>query len=151
MTADPPAQANEKRDPHEKHQGTFTEEQLYVEVTRAWCKLRSRQLRRERPLRGYVFGWHFVLSVERSPVNVHAVIRSIFEIVGSNPLAVNDGVLSLPLRIEKEGPLDTVAAWWQPWARQRASVSTTSSCQTGRIVVLTLAPHDHQPDSGASQ
>lgn len=41
MNAKRPVQTDEERDPHEKYQGPYTEEQFYVAVTRAWCKLPS--------------------------------------------------------------------------------------------------------------
>ena len=151
MSAERPAQTDEERGPHEKYQGPYTEEQLYVAVTRAWCKLPSRQLRRERPMRGYVCGWHFVSSVERSPVNLDAVIRAVFEIVSPTPSAINDDSSSLTLRIEKDGPLDPVAAWWRPIDEPEGLGIHYVELSNGTIALLTLAPHDHQPDPGASQ
>jgi|SRR5215831_3175580 len=151
MSADSPAQTDEKRDPYKKYQGPYSEEQLYVVVTRTWCKLASRQSRRERPVRGYVFGWHFVTSIERSPVNVHDVLRTVFEIVSPTSAAVNDGAIALTLRAEKDGPLDPVAAWWRPIREPEGFGVHYVELSNGTVAVLTLAPRDHQPDPGASQ
>ena len=98
-----------------------------------------------------VCGWHFVSSVERSSVNVHAVIRTAFEIVSPTPSAINDGALSLTLRIEKDGPLDAVAAWWRPIDEPEGFGVHYVELSNGTIVLLTIAPHDHQPDPGASK
>jgi hypothetical protein len=83
--------------PPAKVQWPYTETDLYLVVTRGWCELPSRQARREHPIGGYIFGWHFVASVERTPVPVPIVARTILKVVCRRD-SPNDGAVSLALR-----------------------------------------------------
>lgn len=145
------AKPNASTNTYEKVQGPYTEEALYLAVTRSWCRLPSRQVRRERTLREYIFGWHFVTSVERVPVDVKAIIGVILQIVtrSSSP---HDGALSLPVRTEKQGPLgDAVAAWWHLIPGQDELGVHYVELIDGVLGLLTVGSLDHQPDPGDSR
>lgn len=151
MSADSPDQPDTPPDPHKKFQGPYTEEELYVATTRAWCRIPNRHVRRARPMRGFVLGWHFVSSLERQPVDLSNVIAAILKIVSPPPGAPNDGALSLPLRSEKEGPLDPVSAWWQLIAGSDELGVHYVELSNATVALLTIARHDDQPDAGESK
>jgi hypothetical protein len=116
MNADPPPlrPAADPGQPPAKVQGPYTETDLYLAVTRGWCELPSRQARREHPIGGYIFGWRFVASVERTPVPVPIVAWAILKVVCRRN-SPNDGAVSLSLSAERRSPFDAVAAWWWPF------------------------------------
>lgn len=151
MSADQAEQTETPPDPYKKLQGPYTEEDLYVAVIRGWSRISSRHTRRDRPWRGFVLGWHFVSSVERVPVELRTVVASILKIVSPLPSAVNDGASALPLRSEKQGPLDAVAAWWQPIENSDGLGIHYVELSSATVALLTIATRDDQPDPGDSQ
>lgn len=150
MSAKSPDQPDTPPDPYRKLQGPYTEKDIYVAVIRAWSDIPSRHTRRERPWRGFVLGWHFVSSVERQPVDLRDVVAAILQIVSPPSGTPNDGALSLPLRSEKEGPLDPVSAWWQLIAGSDELGVHYVELSTATVALLTAARHDDQPDPGES-
>ena len=54
------------------HESASLEEELYVAMTRAWCRAFSRPQRRESPLRRHVFGPLFAERVVRGRGNIDA-------------------------------------------------------------------------------
>jgi hypothetical protein len=52
-------------------------------------------------MRPFVFGWHFLHSVERLPVDLKNVVSAVVEVVSPRPSAENEGAIALPLRSEK--------------------------------------------------
>ena len=150
MNADSP-DSDTTTEPHKKHQGPYTEEEFYVAVTRSWSQIPNRHTRRERPMRGFVLGWHFMSSVERSPVDLRSVVAAILRIVSPPPSAANDGAISLPLRSAKQGPLDPVAAWWQPIDGSDELGVHYVELSNSTVALLTVAIQHDQPDPGDSQ
>lgn len=151
MSAKSPDQPDTPPDPYKKYQGPYTEEDLYVAVVRGWSRISSRHTRRERPWRGFILGWHFVSSVERLPVDLRTVVASIVKIVSPLPGAANDGAVSLPLRSEKQGPLDAVAAWWQPIENSDGLGIHYVELSSATVALLTVAQQNNQPDPGESK
>jgi hypothetical protein len=151
MSAKSPDQTDTPTQPHEKHQGPYTEQDIYLAVTRAWSGIPNRHTRRERPMRGFVLGWHFVSSVERLPVDLKNVISAILSIVSPLPSAENDGATALPLRSEKQGPLDPVTAWWMAIENSDGLGVHYVELSRATVVLLTVARQEDQPDPGDSQ
>lgn len=90
--------------------GPYTDEDLHVAVTRAWCRLPSRRVRREHPMRGYVFGWHFPASLARAPVESAAVVQAVLRVVCHRSTPSGRSV-SLPVADTPPGLLDAARAW----------------------------------------
>lgn len=130
---------------YSKVQGPYSEEDLYVAVTRAWCRLPSRQIRRERPVREYVFGWRFVSSVERLPTDVKSIIRAVLQIVTRSP-SPNDSAIAMPLETEADGQMDAVAAWWHLIEATDDLGVHYVERTNGTLALLTVAGQDEQPD-----
>jgi hypothetical protein len=142
--------ASDAPPPYTKIQGPYSDEELYLAVTRAWCRLPSRQIRRERTLREYIFGWRFVTSVERTPVDVKSIIRAVLQIVSRSPVP-NDGAVSLALPPDKRGVLDASAAWWHPIHGADDLGVHYVELQNGTLALLAVASRADQPDPGDSQ
>lgn len=151
MSANPPDQTETHTEPYKKHQGPYTEQDLYVAIVRAWTGIPSRHTRRERPMRMFVLGWHFVSSVERQAVDLKNVVSAVVKIVSPRPSAENEGAIALPLRSEKQGPLDAVTAWWQPIEGSDERGVHYVELSNATVVLLTVAAQDDQPDPGDSQ
>jgi hypothetical protein len=151
MSAKSPDQTETPTEPHKKHQGPYTEQELYVAVVRAWSGIPNRHTRRERPMRMFVFGWHFLHSVERLTVDLKNVVSAVVKIVSPRPSAENEGAIALPLRSEKQGPLDAVTAWWQPIEDSDGRGVHYVELSNATVVLLTVAAQDDQPDPGDSQ
>lgn len=148
MSANPPDQTETYR----KHQGPYTEQDLYVAIVRAWSVIPNRHIRRERPMRMFVLGWHFVSSVERQTVDLKNVVATVVKIVSPRPSAENEGAIALPLRSEKQGPLDAVTVWWHPIEDSDGrGVHYVELSGNATVVLLTVAVLDDQPDPGDSR
>jgi hypothetical protein len=136
--------------PSPKLHGPYTDEDLHLMVMRGWCRLPSRQVRRERTLREYFFGWHFVASVERAPVDMKVVIQTILQIV-CRSASPNDGAVFMPLPDKQRGPLDAVAAWWHGLEGEDGLGIHYVELRSGQLTLLTLADLDDQPNPSNSQ
>jgi hypothetical protein len=146
----PPPPDSHPEQPPARVQGPYTETDLYLAVTRGWCELRSRHVRREHPIGEYIFGWYFVASVERTPVPVPIVARTILKVVCRRD-SPNDGAVPLSLPGEQRGPFDAVAAWWWPFDEVDDLGIHYVELRAGDLAILTVGEKDAQPHPGDSQ
>jgi hypothetical protein len=95
--------------------GIRTEEDLYAEVTRAWCRMLSRERRRKRPLRRYVFGPDFALSVLTGGTTAYArQVASVCALLACRYPWPNAGAESSPQEHSPSEGLDPALTWWRP-------------------------------------
>jgi hypothetical protein len=109
--------------------GPYTDEDLHIAVTRAWCRLPSRRVRRAHPIRGYVFGWHFASSMARVPVDSAAVVQGVLRIVCQR-VTGGGRLVPLPLPTKAPGLLTSVVVWWRAFVEALAQTSGRSSRPT---------------------
>lgn len=88
-----------------------SDEELYVAVTKAWCRTLTREERRKWPLSPYVFGRGFARSVAESQVDSLQVASACARLARKHTGQQERGE-SLALEPTPQEALDWAAAWW---------------------------------------
>lgn len=104
-TFDPPMSidgAHDKRWPQ-------SDEDMYLAVTKAWCRMFLRTERRKHPLGPYVFGEGFIRSVVGAPIDALRVAAVCARVAC---LYVHGDRESWPVEFLPREALDPAAAWW---------------------------------------
>lgn len=125
------------------------EEDLYVAVTRAWCRMLSREERRKRPLGPYVFGCGFVRSVAVVPVD-QLLVASVCARLACRYTWPRDVGESLPLERPPSEALDRAAAWWRAFERPDGLGLHYVELGGGTLEFLSVARRNDRPDPGLS-
>lgn len=86
-----------------------SEEDMYVAITTAWCRMFLRPERRKHPLGPYVLGQDFVTSVAGAPVDAQRVAAVC---AGVASLHTNADRVSWSVELSPREALDPAAAWW---------------------------------------
>lgn len=86
-----------------------SDEDMYLAVTAAWCRMFLRTERRKHPLGPYVLGEDFTRSVAKAPLDTRRVVAVCARVAS---LHTHGDRESWPVDLVPQEALDPAAAWW---------------------------------------
>jgi hypothetical protein len=86
-----------------------SDEDIYLAITTAWCRMFTRAERRKHPLGPYVLGESFTRSVARAPIDSLRVTAACARVAC---LHMHGERESWPADLSPQEALDPAAAWW---------------------------------------
>ena len=86
-----------------------SDEDMYLAITTAWCRMFLRTERRKHPLGPYVLGEYFIRSVGRAPLDARHVAAVCARVASRHTDGERE---SWPVDIVPREALDPAAAWW---------------------------------------
>ena len=122
-----------------------SDEDMYLAVTRAWCRMLSREERRKRPLGPHVFGGGFARSVANAPID-GLLVASICAQLACRHMWQRGAGESLPLDRPPHEALDPAAAWWRALERSDGIGVHYAELGGGTLEFLSVARQNDRPD-----
>jgi hypothetical protein len=104
-TLDPPMSTDALHDTRWPH----SDEDIYLAITTAWCRMFMRAERRKHPLGPYVLGESFTRSVARAPIDSLRVAAVCARVAC---LHLHGDRESWSVDLSPQEALDPAAAWW---------------------------------------
>jgi hypothetical protein len=119
-----------------------SDEDMYLAVTLAWCRMFLRTERRKYPLGPYVLGEDFIRSVVMAPLDAHRVAAVCARIASLHTYGDRE---SWPVDTWPHEELDSTAAWWCAIEEPDGlGVHHVEICD-GTLEFLSVAYYDDRP------
>jgi hypothetical protein len=119
---------------------------MYVAITRAWCRLGSREERRVHPL-DYVLGAGFVGSVAQAPVDWRLVAVVCAKLASRYPWERDSGE-PMPLSGPPVAPGDPLSRWWRALEGHGGVGVHYDELSGGTLEFLSVGEWEEQPGWG---
>ena|SRR6202035_5543668 len=120
-----------------------SDEDMYLAVTTAWCRMFSRTERRKHPLRPYVLGRDFARSVAGVPVDGLYVATVCARLACRR---MQGRGVSWPLEHSPQEALDPAAAWWYGMEEPEGFGVHHAELGGGTLEFLLVAHRNERPN-----
>ena len=125
-----------------------SDEDMYLAVTKAWCRMFSREERRKHPLGPYVLGRDFARSVANAPIDGRHVASVCSQLACRHMRGRGE---SWPLEYLPQGALDPAVAWWCVIEEPDGFGVHHVELGGGTLEFLSVAHRNDQPLAGGSR